>query len=102
MRVDGFTNLHRGVLQSLERFLYLLDVFSHDALVKGSDVSIDLILDVLRDLGGVLLELLLGVVHSLVGLVLKVDHLSSCLISIFTSFGILNHLFDIGVTESSA
>ena len=102
LRVDGFSNLHRGVLQSLEGFLNLFIVLSNDALVKGSDVSVNLILDVLWDLGGMLLKLLLSVVDSLISLVLKVDHLSSGLICIFTSFSILHHLFDIGVTKSSA
>ena len=55
MGVDGLSDLHGGVLQSLEGLLYLLEVFGRDDLVQGGDVSVDLVLDVLWDLYGVLL-----------------------------------------------
>jgi hypothetical protein len=53
--VDCLSDLHGGVLQSLEGLLYLLDVFGRDGLVQGGDVPVDLVLDVLRDLCRVLL-----------------------------------------------
>ena len=97
VRVDRLANFHRRRLQSLNSFSDLVAVFGSDGLVHGGDVPVDLVLHVLGDLVGVLLELSLGVVDCLVSLVFKVDLLSSLSVGFLGSFGIVHHLLDVGV-----
>ena len=102
LRVDGLADLHRGGLESLNSFSDLVGVLRSDGLVEGSDVSINLVFDILWDLIGVLLQLTLGVVDSLVSLVLKVDHLSSLGVSFLSSLGVVYHLLNVGIGQTSA
>ena len=80
--VDGLADLEGGVLKSFESFFDLFDVLGNDGLVQGGDVTLDLVLNVLRDACTVLLDLLLGVVDVLVGLVLDVDDLLGSLVGL--------------------
>merc|ERR1719498_1914184 len=87
--------------QALQSLSDLVRVFGDDCLVQAGDVSLDLILHILRNLRLVLRHLLLGVVDALVSFVLHVDCLSSLLISLLGSLSVLDHLLDIGVTETT-
>lgn len=100
--VDCLADLHGGVLQSLESFLNLFDVLRDDGLVEGRDVTLNLVLDVLGDASGVLLDLLLSVVNVLIGFVLNVDDLLGELVGLLGGLGLLDHAFDVGVGESTA
>jgi len=60
-----------------------------------------LIFNVLRDSSGMLLQLLFSIVNGLIGFVLQVNHFSSGLISFLGGFSIGNHLFNLGVTETT-
>jgi hypothetical protein len=70
LRVNAFTNLHGRVLHSIEGLSDSLWILSGDGLIQRSDVTINLIFNVLRDLITVLLKLLLSVIDSLIGLIL--------------------------------
>jgi len=100
--VDGFTDFEGRVLQSFESFFDLFDVLADDSLVQSGDVAGDLILDVLRDTGGVLLQLLLGVVDVLISLILDVDDLLSGLVRLLSSLGLLDHALDIVIGKTTA
>ena len=100
--VDGLADLHGGVLQSLKSLCDLVTVLGNDGLVEGGDVTADLVLNGLGDSGGVFLQLLLGVVDVVVGLVLKVNNLLEGLIRLLGSFGFLHHSVDVGVGETTA
>ena len=73
VRVDRLTNFHRRVLESLEGFGDSLLILSNDGLIDCADVGAHLVLDVLGDLGSVLLQLLLSVVDELVSLIGEID-----------------------------
>jgi hypothetical protein len=102
LRVDGLADLHGGGLESLDGLSDLVGVLGSDGLVFVFDVSINLVLDILWDLVGVLLQLSLGVVDSLVSLVLEVDHLSSLAVSFLGSLGVVYHPLDVGIGQTSA
>jgi len=61
-----------------------------------------LILYVVRNPGGVLLELLFGVVDVLVGFILQVDDLLLSLVSFCGSFSLFDHSVDVGVAKTTA
>ena len=100
--VDGLADLEGGVLKSFESFFDLFDVLGNDGLVQGGDVTLDLVLNVLRDACTVLLDLLLGVVDVLVGLVLDVDDLLGSLVGLLRGLSLLHHSVDVGVGETTA
>ena len=100
--VDGLADLEGGVLKSFESFFDLFDVLGNDGLVQGGDVTLNLVLNVLRDACTVLLDLLLGVVDVLVGLVLDVDDLLGSLVGLLSGLSLLHHSVDVGVGETTA
>ena len=102
LSVDGLADLERGALERLKSLLDLVGVLGNDSLVERGDVTLDLVLDVLGDAGGVLLKLLLGVVDVLVSLVLKVNDALHRLISLLGALGLLHHAVDVGVGETTA
>ena len=102
LRVDGLADLEGRVLQSFESLLDLVGVLADDGLIKSGDVTLDLVLNVLRDTGGVLLQLLLRVVDVLVSLVLLVDNLLGGLVGLLGSFRFLHHAVDIHIGETTA
>jgi hypothetical protein len=97
LAVDGLTNLHGGVLESLKGLSDFLGILSSHSFIEASNITLNLILDVLGNLTGVFLKLLLGVVHSLIGFVLEVDSFTSLSILLLGCFGILDHLIDLRV-----
>jgi hypothetical protein len=102
LRVDGLTDLHRTFLELLERFPDLVSILSGHRLVQVRDVTLNLILNVLRDLVLVLDQLLLNVVDLVVGLVLHVDCLTALHVSLLTGFGVIDHVLDIVVAQTDA
>lgn len=102
MRVDSFADLEGRVLQSFESFFDLFGVFGDDGLVERGNVTLDLVLDVLRDASCVLLELLLRVVNVLVSLVLDIDDLFGGLVGLLGGLGLLDHAIDVCVGQTTA
>jgi len=97
LRVDGLTNLHGRVLKLVESLSNLIRVLGGHCLIESGDVTLNLILDILRDLGRVFLKLLLSIIDGLIGLVLQVDGFTSLLILLLGGFSILNHLINLRI-----
>lgn len=102
LSVDSLTDLERRILQTLKAVVNLVGVLRDDGLVKSRDVTCNLIFNVLGNAGGVLLELLLGVVNELVSLVLEVNDTLEFLIGLFGALSLCHHTVDVGVGKTAA
>ena len=99
--INGLSNFHGGVLQSLDGFLNVSWIFGSKSFVQSGDITVDLIFNILWDSSAMLSQLLFGVINSLISFVFHVNHFSSSLILLLRGLGILDHLLNLSVTKTT-
>mmetsp|Transcript_32391 Transcript_32391/g.96486 ORF Transcript_32391/g.96486 Transcript_32391/m.96486 type:complete len:645 (+) Transcript_32391:236-2170(+) len=101
--VHRLSNLHRALLERLDLLLERLgrDVLLADRLLDGGDVGGDLVLVLLRHLGLVLQQRLLGLVHERVRLVPRLDDGLAVRVRRRVRLRLAHHALDVRVGEAA-
>jgi len=100
--VHSLSDFHGRVLESFKSFSDFISIFCRNCFVQSSDVTVYLIFHILRNLFCMFCQLLFRIVDCLIGFVLHINGLSSLLVLFFACLSVLDHLFDISVTKTTA
>mmetsp|Transcript_40260 Transcript_40260/g.46074 ORF Transcript_40260/g.46074 Transcript_40260/m.46074 type:complete len:162 (+) Transcript_40260:357-842(+) len=101
LSVDVLSDLLKSVLDSIDLIGNGLSVLTLSQFSKGVDLVLDFVIDVLRDLILMFFQSLIGVIDGVVSVVLSFDGLLSLLIGFLHLFSLVNHVLNLGVTETT-
>src|SRR5690606_25525334 len=99
--VHGFAQLHGRLGQGGGLFLDRFRVLAFDGGLGLGDGGLDFGLYLGRDLVPMLLERGFGGMHEAFGLVAGFDRFAALLVHFRIGFGVLDHLFDVGVRQAA-
>src|SRR5690606_9166355 len=99
--VHRLSELHRGLGKSIRLGLDVLDVLTFRGSAQGSQRILDSLAILGRDLVAIILERLLRAMQQRLGLVAGFHQLPALLVGSRVSFGVLDHLFDVGIGKTA-
>ena len=99
--VDRLADLLQQSFELFHRSLHARNVLGLDLLLQLGDGRFDLALDLRRNLVGVLLELLLGLIDHRIGVVLRLDLVLRRLVVLGVRLGFVDHAVDFGLGETA-
>ncbi|EEX99321.1 NAD-specific glutamate dehydrogenase [Brucella pinnipedialis B2/94] len=99
--VHGLTKLHGNFGKGLGLRLDILGVFTFKRGLEGCDRILNGLLVIGRNLVAIFGQRLFGRMDQAFGLILGFDALTTLLVGLGIGFGVLDHLFDVGIAQAA-